>query len=49
MIFGFFKREEISIPTIKANADHEKDDKDMHNLFLSELTDLLKASNFFKP
>ena len=49
MIFGFFKREKNSTQTINANADHKKDDKDIHNLFLEELTDLLKASKVFKP
>lgn len=50
MIFGFFKKKEkIGIPTIKANADHKKDDKEKHKLFLLEFNDLLKSSNIFKP
>lgn len=50
MIFGFLKKKEkIGIPTIKANADHKKDDKEKHKLFLLEFNELLKLSNIFKP
>ena len=49
MIFGFFKKKgKIGIPTIKANAQHRRDDKNRHKLFLSELKDLLKSSNILK-
>jgi hypothetical protein len=50
MIFEFFKKKEkIGIPTIKANADHKKDDKEQHKLFLIEFNDLLESTNIFKP
>ena len=35
MIFGFFKKKgKIGIPTIKANAQHKRDDKNRHKLLM---------------
>ena len=50
MIFDFFKKKEkMGIPTIKANAQHKRDDKNKHKFFLNEITVLLKEAKIFKP
>jgi hypothetical protein len=49
MFFNFFKKNQTKIPTIKANKDHKKDDKNKHKFFLNEVTFLLKEAKIFKP
>lgn len=44
-----FKKKPTSIPSIKATQQHKKDDKRQHEIFLTELEDLLNFSNLFKP
>lgn len=44
----FKKKQPNAIPTIKPTAIHKKDDKRQHDLFLTELENLLASSNFFK-
>ena len=43
-----FKKKSNPIPTIKATAQHKIDDKRQHEIFLTELEDLLTSSNLFK-
>lgn len=44
----FKKKQPNTIPTVKPTTIHKKDDKTQHDLFLTELENLLGSSNFFK-
>ncbi|ENW32850.1 hypothetical protein F922_03785, partial [Acinetobacter baumannii NIPH 201] len=43
-----FKKKPNPIPTIKATTQHKVDDRKKHEIFLTELEDLLISSNLFK-
>lgn len=43
-----FKKKPNPIPTIKVTTQHKVDDRKKHEIFLTELEDLLISSNLFK-